>query len=155
MGLCIDIVERHSVIVVTITGRADAGALEPLQDALRVAASAARTVVVDITALTDARSRTGILEVLDREPAMVKVVTRPSPTGSQPPNHLTDVTAEVYASVGAAIDATRAGRTGKTEPSDDDLAAKFGTLTKRYAEMINRCRQLLQDAETSRQDNAR
>ena len=39
MGLQIETIEHSSAIVVTLTGATDVGALEPLQDALRVAAS--------------------------------------------------------------------------------------------------------------------
>ena len=39
MGLQVEIVERSSVIVVTLTGPTDIAALEPLHDALQLAAS--------------------------------------------------------------------------------------------------------------------
>ncbi len=47
MGLQVEIAERSSVIVVTLTGPTDIEALEPLHDASQVAASEGQTVVLD------------------------------------------------------------------------------------------------------------
>ena len=104
MGLQVEIVERSSVIVVTVTGPTDIGALEPLHDALRVAASEGQTVVLDLRELTHPSPWTGIIDALGPAVATLKLVVR-SPTGSaQPPVP----GAAVYTGVDAAIDAIRA-----------------------------------------------
>ena len=102
MGLQVEIVERSSVIVVTLTGPTDIEALKPLHDALHVAAGEGQTVVLDLRELSHA-SGTGIIEALGPAVATLKLVV-PSPTGAaQPPVPGT----QVYTSVDAAIDAIR------------------------------------------------
>jgi hypothetical protein len=143
MGLQVEIVERSSVIVVTLTGPTDIAALEPLHDALRVAASEGQTVVLDLRELTRARARAGIIEALVPAVATLKLVVR-SPTGcAQPPLPGT----EIYTSVDAAIAAIRADSPPNGDTTDAGLAAKFDDLSDRYAHMIGHCRQLLHDAE--------
>jgi hypothetical protein len=66
MGLQVEIVESGSVIVVTPTGP-DIAALEPLHDALQVAASQGQTVVVDLRELTPATPRTDIIDAMRAE----------------------------------------------------------------------------------------
>ena len=100
MGLQIEIVEHSSAMVVTLTGATDLGALEPLQDVLRVAAIEGTTVVLDISEICP------LTEIIDAfEPAMAALnLTAPSAAG--PPDrplcqHV------VYPSVDAAIAAAR------------------------------------------------
>lgn len=142
MGLQIEIVERSSVIVVTLTGATDVGAIAPLQDALRVAASEGKTVVLDITELTRASSLTEIVDALGPAVMALKLVARPTSTLAQLPARHT----EIYPSVGAAIAAIRDTGQIESSPTFDDLAAKFDVLRDRYAQMIEHCQQLLQHA---------
>src|ERR1700761_7993003 len=100
MGLQVEIVERSSVIVVTVTGPTDLAALEPFHDALHVAASEGQTVVLDLSELTHDSPWTGIIDGLGPASATLKLVGR-SPTGSAQP---AVPGAEVYTSVDAAID---------------------------------------------------
>jgi hypothetical protein len=137
MGLQVEIVERRSVMVVTLTGPTDIGALQALHEALQVAASEGKTVVLDLRDLTDATSLTGIIDALGVVVATVKLVVRSPADSAQPPVP----GAEVYTSIDAAMDAARA------EPTDADLAAKFDDLCDRYARMIGHCRQLLHDVD--------
>ena len=58
MGLQVEIVERSSVIVVTLTGPTDIAALEPLHDALHVAASEGQSVVLDLREINHASPTT-------------------------------------------------------------------------------------------------
>lgn len=143
MGLQVEIVERSSVIVVTLTGPTDIAALEPLHDALQVAASEGKAVVLDLRELTHASPVTGIIEALGPVEATLKLVVRAPADSALPP-----VTgAEVYTSIDAAIAATRAEGSHNGEPTDADLTAKFDDLRHRYAQMIGHCRQLLHNVE--------
>jgi len=144
MGLQVEIVERSSVIVVTLTGPTDITALGPLHDALQVAATEGQTVVLDLRELIHTTSLTDMITALAPAVATLKLVV-PSPTGSpQPPVP----GAEVYPSVDAAIDAIRAECSpNRGDPTHADLAAKFGDLSARYAHMIGQCRQLLDNVE--------
>ena len=146
MGLQIEIVEASSVIVVTLTGATDLGAIEPLQDAIRAAAGEGQTVVLDITELSHSNPLGGIIDALGPAVAALTLVARPSATSQRQPVGPLDV----YTSVDAAIDAVRADNVADHKPTDEDLAAKFDDLRQRYAQMINQCRQLLQNAETHR-----
>ena len=146
MALEVEIVERSSVIVVTFTGATDIGALEPLNDALQVAASEGKTVVLDITGLAHPSPLTDITDALGPAAATMKIVTRPSVTAAVPPGAST----EVYTSVDAAIDAVRSAN---CKPSDEDLVAKFNDLSARFEQMINTCRQLLDSAENHGKDH--
>jgi hypothetical protein len=148
MAVEVEIVERSSVIVVTLTGGTDIGALEPLHDALQVAASEGKTVVLDITELARACPLTGIIDVLGPAAATLKIVAHPSAAATDPPVGYT----EVYTSVDAAIGAARSAN---SEPSDGDLVAKFDDLRTRYEQMINTCRQLLDSAESHGTDYGR
>src|SRR5579862_9346257 len=103
MAVEVEIVERSSVIVVTLTGGTDIAALEPLNDAIQVAASEGKTVVLDIRELTHAGPLSGIIEVLGPVAATLKIVAHPSATASYPHVAYT----EIYTSVDAAIDAVR------------------------------------------------
>ena len=143
MGLQVEIVERSSVIVVTVTGPTDLAALEPFHDALHVAASEGQTVVLDLSELTHDSPWTGIIDGLGPASATLKLVGR-SPTGSAQP---AVPGAEVYTSVDAAIDAIRAERGLNGDTTDAELAAKFDHLSDRYAHMIGLCRQLLHNVE--------
>ena len=133
MGLQIKIVEACSVIVVTLTGATDLEAIEPLQDAMRAAASEGQTVVLDITKLSHTDPVTGIIDVLGPAAAALKLVARPSVIHVQLP----DTAGAVYTGVADAIDAVRAGDLAPSTPTDEDLAAKFDDLRERYAAMIN------------------
>ena len=146
MGLQIKIVEACSVIVVTLTGATDLEAIEPLQDAIRSAASEGQTVVLDITELSHSHTLAGVIDALGPAVAALRLVARPSASSQRPPVG----PVEVYTSVAAAIHAPRAGNVANIEPTDVDLAAKFDDLRERYAQMINQCRQLLQNAEPHR-----
>ena len=146
MALEVEIVERSSVIIVTLTGGTDIGALEPLNDALQVAASEGNTVVLDITELAHAGPLTTIINAIGEAAATLKIVARPSVTaGDLPAGH-----SEVYTSVDAAIQSVR---TANGASSDDDLVVKFDDLSARYEQMINTCRQLLDSAENHGQDH--
>ena len=151
MGLQIEIIERSSVIVVTLTGATELGALQPLHDALRVAAGEGKTVVVDITAVTQAGALTGVIDALGPIAGTLKLVAPYSAIAGQPPADYP----EIYPSVEAAISAIRLGDPSTTKLSDADLAARFDDLRERYALMIERCRQLLQDAEHPPADGVR
>ena len=144
MGLEIEIVEASSVILVTLTGATDFGAIEPLQDAIRAAASDGQAVVLDITELSFSDPLGEIIDALGPAVAALTLVARPSAAHLQ----LSVTPVEVYSSVDAAIGALRAGTPAASKPTDEDLAAKFDDLRQRYAQMINQCRQLLQDAES-------
>ncbi|HUJ64484.1 MAG TPA: hypothetical protein VLX59_03035 [Acidimicrobiales bacterium] len=143
MGLRVEIVEGSSVIVVTLTGPTDIAALEPLHDALHVAASEGKTVVLDVRELTHVTALTSIIDALGPAAATLKLVVRPPTLSAQPPVP----GAEVHTSVDAAIDATGAGSSPNGATTDADLAAKFHDLSDRYAQMIGHCRQLLHDVE--------
>ena len=84
MGLQVEIVERGSVIVMTLTGPTDITALEPLHDALQVAASEGQTVVLDLWELTHASPLTDIIDALGPAVATLKLVVQ-SPTGAAQP----------------------------------------------------------------------
>jgi hypothetical protein len=143
MGLQVEIVEGSAVIVVTLTGPTDIAALEPLHEALQVAASEGQTVVLDLRELTHASPLTDIIDALGPAVAALKLVVQ-SPTGAaQPPVPRV----EVYTSVDAAIDAIRNKCSPNGDTTDADLAAKFDDLSARYAHMIGHCRQLLHDVE--------
>lgn len=146
MALEVEIVERSSIIVVTLTGGTDIAALEPLNDALQVAASEGNTVVLDITELAHASPLTAIIDALGEAAEALKIVARPSVTaGDLPAGH-----SEVYTSVDSAIESVGSAN---GEPSDDDLVAKFDDLSARYEQMINTCRQLLDSAENHGKDH--
>jgi hypothetical protein len=81
MGLQVEIVERSSVIVVTLTGPTDIAALEPLHDALQVAASEGQTVVLDLRELTHSTPLTDMIAALGSAVATLMLVV-PSTTGS-------------------------------------------------------------------------
>ena len=148
MALKVEIVERSSVIVVTLTGGTDIAALGPLHDALQVAASERKTVVLDITELAHASPLTAIIDAVGPAVATLKIVARPSVTATVSAGRLP----EVYASVDAAIQSVRSTN---GEPTDDDLVAKFDDLHARYEQMINACRQLLDSVENHGQDHGR
>jgi hypothetical protein len=121
MGLQVEIVERSSVIVMTLTGLTDIGELEPLHDALHVAASEGQAVVLDLTGLSRASPGTEIIDALGPAAATLKLVAR-FPTGSaQPPVP----GAEVYPSVDAAIAAIRNSSSPSGEPTGADLARQI------------------------------
>lgn len=143
MGLQIEIVERSSVIVVTLTGATDLGALEPLNDALRAATEEGTTVVLDITQVAQAGALTAIIEAIGPAATTLKLVSTPSTKAGLPPGGYPGI----YASVEAAIAVIRAAETSSAQPSDADLAAKFADLGERYEQMIDQCRQLLYGAE--------
>jgi hypothetical protein len=143
MGLQVEIAERSSVIVVTLTGPTGIGALEPLHDALQTAASEGQTVVLDLRELTHASRLTGIVDALGPAVTTLKLVMRSPTSSTQSPVP----GAEVYTSVEAAIDAIRADCAPNGDTTDADLAAKFDDLSHRYAHMIGRCRQLLPTVE--------
>ena len=151
MGLEIEIVERSSVIVVTISGGTPIEALEPLHDALRVAANEGQTVVVDLSELTDTDPLGGIIDTLGPAAPALKLVARPSPPPIQVPGGHT----EIYPSVDAAISAARGVGQTASDPTHVDLAAKFDALAERYAQMINHCRQLLAYADGALEASAR
>ena len=143
MGLQVEIVESGSVIVMTLTGPTDIAALEPLHDALHVAASEGQTVVLDLKELTHASPLAGIIDFLGPAVDTLKLVVR-SPTGAaQPPVPA----AEVYTSLDAAIDAIRSKCSPNGDTTNADLVAKFNDLSDRYTHMIGHCRQLLHDVE--------
>jgi hypothetical protein len=148
MAVEVEIVARSSVIVVTLTGPTDLAALEPLNDALRVAAREGKTVVLDIRDLAHASPLTGIIDVLGPAAPTLKIVAHPSATATDPAVGYT----EIYTSVDAAIDAVRSAN---GEPSDGDLVAKFDDLRTRYEQMINTCRQILDSAENHGKDYGR
>ena len=139
MGLQIEIIERSSVIVLTLTGATELGALEPLYDALRVAGLEGKTVVVDITAVTQPGALTGVINALGPIAGTLKLVAPHSSTAADYP--------ETYPNVEAAVSAIRLGDPSTAKLSDADLAAMFDDLRERYALMIDRCRRLLHDAE--------
>jgi hypothetical protein len=99
--------------------------------------------VLDLRELIHASPVTGIIDAVGPAVATLKLVVR-APTDSAPPP-VTET--EVYTSIDAAIDATRAERSHNGEPTDADLTAKFDDLRHRYAQMIGHCRQLLRNAE--------
>lgn len=103
MGLQIEIIERSSVIVVTLTGATDPGALEPLRGALRLAAGEGRTVVIDITGMTQAGALTGVIDAMGPMAGALKLVAPDSATtrrhGAGHPR--------TYISVEAAVSAAR------------------------------------------------
>lgn len=142
MGLQVEIVESASVIVMTLTGPTDIAALEPLHDALQVAASEGQTVVLDLRELAHASPMTDIIDALGPAVDTLKLVVR-SPTGAQSPVPAV----EVYTSLDAAIDAIRNKCFPNGDTTDADLAAKFDDLSDRYAQMIRHCRALLHDVE--------
>lgn len=147
MGLHIEIIERSSVIVVTLTGATDLGALQPLHDAVQVAAGEGRTVVLDITELAPAAALTGIIDAIGPIAGTLKLVASPSTTAGKPAADYPGI----YTSVEAAIGAIRPGDP-TADPSDADLAAQFDDLRERYALMIDRCRQLLHHTEYPPED---
>jgi hypothetical protein len=143
MGLGVEIVEGGSVIVMTLTGPSDIAALEPLHDALQVAASQGQTVLLDLRELAPVPPLTDIIDALGPAVATLKLVV-PSPTlAAQPPGPA----AQVYTSVDAAIDAIQNQRSPHGDTTDAELAAKFHDLSDRYAHMIGHCRQLLHNVE--------
>jgi len=145
MALQVEIIERSSVIVVTLTGRTDVGTLVPLQDALRIAASEGKTVVLDITDISHDGPLAEIIDALGPAGAMLKLVARPSATSPW----LAAGPTEIYPSVEAAIEASRTGEAPRTYSTNRDLAAKFDDLRDRYAQMIDQCRQLLESAQNA------
>lgn len=147
MALEVEIVERSSVIVVTLTGATDIEALEPLADALQVAASEGNTVVLDITELAHA-SPLRIIDTLGPAAATLKIVARPSASANDEPGEYP----MVYTSVNAAIQSVRSAN---GEPSDDGLVAKFHDLSARYEQMINTCRKLLDSVENHGTEHGR
>jgi hypothetical protein len=147
MGLQVEIVERSSVIVVTLTGATDIGALEPLHDALRVAAGDGQAVVLDVRELTHAPTSGGIIDDLGLTAATLKLVARSSTESARPP--VSGV--EVYPSVHAAIDAIRAEYPTNSHLIAANPAAQSDDLRERFAQMINGCRQLLERVEDSQE----
>lgn len=143
MGLQIEIIERSSVIVVTLTGATELGALEPLHDALGVAAGEGKTVVLDITELTYAGALTGVIDAIGPTAGTLKVVASRSVTSAGPPADYPGI----YPSVEAAISDIRPGTPPATALTDIDLAAEFDDRLERYALMIDRGRQLLHTTE--------
>lgn len=140
MAIEIEIVEPSSIIVVTLTGGTDIGALQLLDDALQMAANEKKTVVLDIRELTHASPPTGIIDALGSVATTLKIVASPSVN----PNDRPVGYPEVYTSVDAAIESVGAA---DGELSDNDLVTKFDDLSARYEQMINTCRQLLDRAE--------
>jgi hypothetical protein len=141
MGLQIEIMERSSVIVVTLTGATDA---------LQVAVNEGTVVVLDITELTRDSPLPGISDVFGPAVAALKLVARPTATSLQPHAWKTDI----YPSVDAAIAAARDGHSASSNLTDEHLAAKFGGLRDQYGQIINECRQLLRIAEMPAGDSA-
>ena len=84
MGLQVEIVERGSVIVMTLTGLTDIAALEPLHDALQAAAGEGQTVVLDLRELSHASPLTDIIDALGPAVDTLKLVVQ-SPTGAAQP----------------------------------------------------------------------
>ena len=117
MGLQIETIEHSSAIVVTLTGATDVGALEPLQDALRVAGSEGRTVVLDISEVTHNSPLTEIIDAFGPAVAALKLVAR-SAAGPLDRPHCHSV---VYPSVDAAIAAARDGDTTTSNQAKEDL----------------------------------
>ena len=143
MSLQIEIIERSSVIVVTLTGATELGALDPLHDALGVAAGEGKTVVLDITELAYAGPLTGVIDAIGPTAGTFKVVASRLATSAGPPADYP----RIYPSVEAAISDIRLGASPTSELTDIDLVAEFDDRGERYALMIDRCRQLLQTTE--------
>ena len=141
MGVQIEIVERNSAIVVTLTGATDPAVLEPLQDALGVAAKEGKAVVLDITDLGENKSLDRIVTALGSAITALKVVA-PNLAG---PSESSEDAMVLYPNVDSAIAALRRDR----HSEDIDLAAKYDDLEKRYEQMINKCRQLLETLDES------
>jgi hypothetical protein len=141
MGLQIETIEHSSAIVVTLTSATDVGALEPLQDALRVAASEGTTVVLDISEITHNCPLTEIIDAFGPAMAAIKLVA-PSAAGPLDRPLCQHV---VYPSVDAAIAAART----TSNLAKQDLAAEFDALADHYAQMIDHCPQFLDKAELS------
>ena len=132
-------------MVVTLTGATHVGALEPLQDALRVAASGGTTVVLDISEVTHTSPSIEIVDACGPTVAALKLV---APSAAGPPDRPL-CQSVVYSNIDAAIAGAGDGETTTSNPAKEDLAARFDDLADQYAQMIDHCRQLLHKAELS------
>ena len=132
-------------MVVTLTGATDAGAREPLQDALRVAATEGTTVVPDISEITHNSPLTEIADIFGPAATALKLA---APSAARPLDRPL-CHSVVYPRVDAAIAAARDRDSTTSNPAKEDLAAKFDAPADQYAQMIDHCRQLLHKAELS------
>jgi anti-anti-sigma regulatory factor len=165
MRLQIEVSDRDSAIVVTLSGNTDVGALEPLKAALVAAASEGRAVVVVLDGLAEVNTASlkDLIEGTGTAATHIRLVT------ARPELRLQILRAgvdpiEVHSSVAAATGrhrsppetchmvleneepATDAG-SGLGQPGHCDLGAKYANLQAQYREAIARCRELLQTVE--------
>ena len=156
MGLQIDIGDQDSTIVITLSGRTDVAALEPIRDALFAAAQEGRTVVVDLNQLADLDAE-GLRQFLnwieaigDRlrlvadRPDIRRLLAQADPGSTG-----------IRATVAAALDADtqpstakdRTDANGHDQGPSRELTAMFADLEDQYRKTIERCRELLETAE--------